>query len=97
MIGNLLLFGLIGFWVYWSIKHEGIYWIPKAFLCFGSFGLFLFGVFKLSTLLPDNLFVSLILVIGYVAVTIIVGCVVYVLLEAIDETIKERMGKDPYQ
>ena len=38
---SILFFGLIAFWMYWNIKHKGIYWIPKILLLVGSF-LFLF-------------------------------------------------------
>ena len=37
---NIIIFligGLFAYWFYWSIKREGIYWLPKIFLLAGSF------------------------------------------------------------
>ena len=93
---SLIVFGLIGYWVYWSIKHEGIYWIPKASLAIGGFILFIGGLFKLIPLIPKNLFANVIFLVTYVAVTCLVSFGLLPVFEAIEKKIEERMGKKPY-
>ena len=94
---SLIVFGLIGYWVYWSIKHEGIYWIPKASLAIGGFILFLGGALKLIPLIPKNLFANGIFVVIYVGVTYLIQMKLLLpVFEAIENKIKERIGKDPY-
>ena len=96
MIISFLVFGLIGYWVYWSIKHEGIYWIPKISLSIGGFILFMGGLFKLYPLIPKNLFAYGIFLVSYVAVTSLVAFGLIPVIEAIENKIEERMGKKPY-
>ncbi len=35
-------FCCVGYWIYFSIKKEGILWIPRFVVCFGSFGLWFY-------------------------------------------------------
>ncbi len=39
-----IIFGLFAWWVYYSVKHEGVYWIPKFFLALGVFVSFFWGI-----------------------------------------------------
>ena len=41
---TLIIFGLMGYWIYFSLKKEGILWIPKIILCIGGFVGFYWGI-----------------------------------------------------
>ena len=94
---SIIVYGLIGYWIYWSIKHEGIYWIPKMSLAIGSFIAYVAGIGATIPDLPDNLLIRIFFVLGYSAfwMAFTFG-VLLKLMKVLDDKIKERMGKDPY-
>ena len=53
---TLIVFGLIGFWVYYSVKHEGIYWIPRTGAGIGGFLFCLWMMFKIFREVQPTLF-----------------------------------------
>ena len=103
-----IIFGFIGYWVYFSIKNEGIFWIPKAVIAIGSFALFIWGITFLYPILWEP-FLKSTSALGQLLKTAIVGLTysmiyfsiafktVYKWLDKIEEKIEERMGKKPYQ
>ena len=103
-----IVFGFIAYWIYFSIKNEGIFWIPKAVIAIGSFALFMWGVAFLYPLLWEP-FLKSTSALGQLLKTAIFGLTysmifcsiafktVYKLLDKIEEKIEERMGKKPYQ
>ena len=103
-----IILGFIGYWVYFSIKNEGIFWIPKMILCIGSFALFIWGGAFLIPILWEPLIKST-SALGQLVKTAIFGLTysmifcsiafktVFKWLDKIDEKIEERMGKKPYQ
>ena len=105
---TFIILGFIGYWVYFSIKNEGIFWIPKMLLCFGGFILFMWGGYSLYPILWEP-FLKSTSAFGQLLKTVIVAftysiifCSIafktlYKLLDKIEEKIEERMGKKPYQ
>ena len=103
-----IILGFIGYWVYFSIKNEGIFWIPKMILGIGSFALFIWGGAFLIPILWEPLIKST-SALGQLVKTAIFGLTysmifcsiafqtVYKWLDKIDDKIEERMGKKPYQ
>ena len=107
-IFTFIIFGFIGYWVYFSIKNEGIFWIPKMLLCFGGFALFMWSGYSLIQILWEP-FLKSTSALGQLVKTAIFGLTysmifcsiafktVYKLLDKIEEKIEERMGKKPYK
>ena len=44
---TFIIFGLIAYWVYYSVKHEGIFWIPRTATVLGSFVFYIWMTFKI--------------------------------------------------
>ena len=44
-----IIFGLVGFWVYYSVKHEGVFWIPRTTTAIGGFFLFVWMTFIIAS------------------------------------------------
>ncbi len=107
-IFTFIILGFIGYWVYFSIKNEGIFWIPKMLLCFGGFAIFIWGVTSLYPILWEP-FLKSTSAFGQLLKTAIFGLTysiifysiafktLYKWLDKIDEKIEERMGKKPYK
>ena len=91
---TLIVFGLIGFWVYWSVKHEGIFWIPKAIVAIGGFSLWITQMFKYLQKFQGNWPLQLIAIIF---VSVILLTTSNFLLDKIQKKIDERVGNDPYK
>ena len=88
----LIIFGLGGFWVYWSIKNEGILWIPRVIVNIGGFTLWGYLTFTQYGKI-DNKFIQLIAIAGTMIVFVLVALPINEILDK--ETVK-RLGKEPY-
>ena len=89
---NLIIFGLVGFWFYYSVKHEGIYWIPRTAAALGG-GLFYFWmVFQIVSQVQPLWFAIFLVICGFVVFTKICEKIVF----WADDKIEKRVGKDPY-
>tara|TARA_Y100001978_G_C23432659_1_gene309110 strand:- start:224 stop:553 length:330 start_codon:yes stop_codon:yes gene_type:complete len=105
---TFIVFGLIGYWIYFSIKKEGIFWIPKMILCIGGFALFIWGGASLIPILWEP-FIKSTSALGQLIKTAIFGLTysmifssiafqtVFKWLDKIDDKIEERIGKKPYE
>ena len=87
-----IIFGLGGFWVYWSIKNEGILWIPRVIVNIGGFALWGYLTFTQYGKI-DNKFFQLIAIAGTMIVFVLVALPINEMLDK--ETVK-RLGKEPY-
>ena len=67
-----IIFGLGGFWVYWSIKNEGILWIPRVIVNIGGFALWGYLTFTQYGKI-DNKFFQLIAIAGTMIVFVLVA------------------------
>ena len=54
---TLIIFCLVGFWVYYSVKHEGVCWIPTTATVLGGFFLFIWMTFKIASQVKPAWFV----------------------------------------
>ena len=89
---TLIVFGLIGFWVYWSVKHEGIFWIPKAATAIGGFFLYIWMVFEIASQVKPAWFAFFVMISSGGVLMIISTKFVMWCQEKVDE----RVGMDPY-
>ena len=85
----LIIFGLGGLWAYWSIKKEGIFWIPRAIVNIGGFGLWMYLTFEYYSKIENN-----ILFVLAMAATLIPLVLFALLINTIlDESIDKRLRK----
>ena len=90
---TFIVFGFIALWAYWSIKHEGIFWIPKTVSALGSFLLWILLSMRYVDRIENNLVSILILsCLGF----LVMGAGV-ALVGIFDRLIEKRVGKDPYK
>ena len=100
-IAYFIGFCCVGYWIYFSIKKEGLLWIPKALTAIGFGVLFFWSVFAVGKVLADK-DVSGILkfayFIGFVGFWYYMQMeIVMKLVDKFEEKIKERIGHDPYK
>ena len=89
---SFIIFGLGGLWVYWSIKNEGILWIPRVIVNIGGFGLWVYLTFVHYSKIENN-----ILFVLAMAATLIPLVLFALLINTIlDEATEKRLGKKPY-
>ena len=88
----LIFFGLGGLWVYWSIKNEGILWIPRAIVNLGSFVLWMYLIFTQYGKI-DNKFFQILAIAGTIIVLVAIALPIN---EFLDELTVKRLGKEPY-
>ena len=105
---TFIIFGFIAYWIYFSIKNEGIFWIPKMILGIGSFALFIWGGAFLIPILWEP-FIKSTSALGQLVKTAIFGLTysmifssiafktVFKWLDKIDDKIEERMSKKTYE
>ena len=104
----LIIFGLVGWYAYYSVKHEGVYWIPKILLNTGAFVGFLWGIrfiypyvyepFIKSTSALEQLVKTGVVSISYLIIYFACMYATYSKwIVRIEEKIEERVGKDPYK
>ena len=104
----LIIFGLVGWYAYYSVKHEGGYWIPKILLNTGAFVGFLWGIrfiypyvyepFIKSTSALGQLVKTGVVSISYLIIYFACMYATYSKwIVRIEEKIEERVGKDPYK
>ena len=88
----LIIFGLGGLWVYYSIKNEGILWIPRIIVNLGSFVLWAY----LSLVIYPKIGI------GWLQFLATIGTIIGLVLVALpindwlDEETVKRLGKEPY-
>ena len=87
-----IIFGLGGLWVYYSIKNEGILWIPRAIVNLGGFALWFYLVFSQYGKI-DNKFFQIVASAGTIIVFVLIALPINEMLD--EETVK-RLGKEPY-
>ena len=66
----ILLFGVIFFLFYKSVKKLGLLWLSKVLLQIGILVLFIGSFFKLFVTLPSNIYIKLIFCLTYFWCTI---------------------------
>ena len=88
----LIIFGLGGLWVYWSIKNEVILWIPRVIVNIGGFILWLYLTFTQYGKI-DNKFFQIIAIAGTM---IVFGLVILPINKMLDKETVKRLGKEPY-
>ena len=87
-----IIFGLGGLWVYYSIKNEGILWIPRIIVNLGSFALWAY----LSLVIYPKIGI------GWLQFLATIGTIIGLVLVALpindwlDEETLKRLGKEPY-
>ena len=87
-----IIFGLGGLWVYYSIKNEGILWIPRVIVNLGGFALWFYLVFSQYGKI-DNKFFQIVASAGTIIVFVLIALPINEILD--EETVK-RLGKEPY-
>ena len=87
-----IIFGLGGFWVYWSIKNEGILWIPRVIVNIGGFALWGYLTFTQYGKI-DNKFFQILAIAGTIIVLVAIALPIN---EFLDELTVKRLGKEPY-
>ena len=104
----LIIFGLVGWYVYYCVKNEGVYWIPKILLNTGAFVGFFWGIrfifayvyepFIKSTSVLGQLVKTGIFSISYLIIYYACMYATYSKwIVRIEEKIEERVGKNPYK
>ena len=89
---NLIIFGLVGFWFYYSVKHEGVFWIPRTATALGSFFIFIWMCFKIASQVKPAWFAFFVMMSSAgVLMTVVTKFVLWC-----DKKVEERVGKDPY-
>ena len=90
---TFIIFGLIGYWIYWSVKHEGIFWIPRTASALGGFALWMYLIFQQGSQINNN-FLQIVFIAG---TGIFIGFISYLIVESCNEIIEKRVGKNPYK
>jgi len=90
---TLVICGIVGFWVYYSVKHEGVIWIIRTATVLGSFVFFIWMTFKINTQVNPAWF-------GFF-VTMSSGAVLMIIVWRIvmwcENEIERRVGSEPYK
>ena len=87
-----IIFGLGGLWVFYSIKNEGILWIPRVIVNLGGFALWFYLAFSQYGKI-DNKFFQIVANAGTIIVFVLIALPINEMLD--EETVK-RLGKEPY-
>ena len=90
---TFIVFGFIAYWVYFSVKHEGIFWILKTVSALGSFLLWILLSMRYVDRIENNL-VSILIIAGLGFLVMGAGVA---LVGIFDRLIEKRVGKDPYK
>ena len=85
-------FCCVGYWIYFSIKNEGILWIPRAIVNLGSFVLWMYLIFTQYGKI-DNKFFQILATSGTIIVLVAIALPIN---EFLDELTLKRLGKEPY-
>ena len=104
----LIIFGLVGWYVYYCVKNEGGYWIPKILLNTGAFVGFFWCIrfifpyvyepfIKSTSVLGQLVKTGIFSIIYMIIYSVFISSPVYKLLIILEEKIKERVGSDPYK
>ena len=90
---TFIVFGFIAYWSYWSIKHEGVFWIPTTATLLGGFFLFIWMTFKIASQVKPAWFVFFVIMSsGGIMVVIANKFVLWC-----DKKVEERVGLDLYK
>ena len=87
-----VVFGLIGYWVYYSVKHEGIYWIPRTAAAIGGFLFYIWMIIKIFNQVQPTWVAIFLVICASIVLTKIAEKIVF----WADNKIKKKVGKDPY-
>ena len=90
---NLIIFALVGYWVYYSVKHEGIFWIPRTATVLGSFVFYIWMTFKIVSQVKPS---WLALFVGMSSFAVL-SIIVYRIVIWCENEIEKRVGVDPYK
>jgi len=90
---TLVICGIVGFWIYWSVKHEGVIWIIRTATILGSGVFFIWMTFKIATQvqpawLSFSVSMSSFAVLSIIVWRIVMWC---------ENEIERRVGSDPYK
>ena len=104
---GLIIFGLVGWWVYYCVKREGVYWIPRFFLCLAAFVGFFWGITFIYPYIYEP-FLKSNSALGELTKTVIFSstyAIIYLFcidatilkwVEILEKKIEERFGKNIY-
>ena len=90
---TLIIFALVGYWVYYSVKHEGIFWIPRTATVLGSCVFFIWMTFKIQTQVNPAWFAFFVNMSSFAILILIIIKIV----NFFQNKIEERVGVDPYK
>ena len=90
---NLIIFALVGYWVYYSVKHEGIFWIPRIATVLGSFVFYIWMTFKIVSQVKPSWLAFFVGMSSFAVLSIIVYRIVF----WCENKIEKRVGVDPYK
>ena len=85
----LIIFGLGGLWVFFSIKNEGILWIPRAIVNIGSLVLFVYLTSEYYSKIENNI----LFVLAFAATLIPLVLIALLVNTILDEAIEKRFRK----
>jgi len=85
----LIIFGLGGLWVFFSIKNEGILWIPRAIVNIGSLVLFVYLTSEYYSKIENNI----LFVLAFAATLIPLVLIALLVNTILDEAIEKRLRK----
>ena len=88
----IIIFGFIGYWDYYTVKHEGVIWIIRTTSVLGRFVSFIWMIFK--TVNQVQLYGLFFLAMSSGAVLSIINCRIFMFCE---NEIKKRVGSDSYK
>ena len=90
---TFIVFGFIALWAYWSIKHEGIFWIPRTVSALGGFFFWLYLCIRYGGEI-ENGWLQFLFTSGTMAATYFVSGS---LAGYFGSLVEKRVGKNPYK
>jgi len=90
---TFIVFGFIALWSYWSIKHEGVFWIPRTVAALGGLALWIFSIFYLASQINNSIVQVILIAVTGIAIFWISNSISIYCSKMIDK----RVGKDPYK
>ena len=89
---TFIIFGLIAYWVYYSVKHEGIFWIPRTATVLGSFVFYIWMTFKIVSQVKPSWLAFFVAMSSFGVLSVITQRIVM----WFEKEVEKRMGKNRY-
>ena len=90
---TLVIFGIVGYWVYYSVKHEGVIWIIRTATILGSFVFYIWMTFKIVTQVQPAWLGFFVGMSSFAVLSIIF----YRIVMCCEDEIEKRVGSDPHK